>query len=217
VLHCGIDIDQFNGEPAGCRDSVLREFGWTPDVKLVLFVGRLDRALEYLHPKNHKNSWFALNVMRAAVAIDPSVRFIMAGDADHVSAELDRRIGGWGLLEKLRVAGIRKDIPRLMHAADLLLFPSVQEGLGMVAVEAQAAGLPVLASTAVPREAVVIPELYEALSLDESLDSWAQHLIARLAKTRPSLLSCRSALERSPFSIMNSVRNLEKIYRGQAQ
>ncbi|MGA7713409.1 MAG: glycosyltransferase [Rhizomicrobium sp.] len=214
VLHCGIDVDHFNGEPERDRESVLQEFGWMPEIKLVLFVGRLDRALEYPHPKNHKNSWFALNVMRTAIAMDPSLRFIMAGDADHVSVELDRWIGSWGLRDKLRIAGIRKDVPRLMHAADALLFPSVQEGLGMVAVEAQAAGLPVLASTAVPLEAIVVPELYEALSLDQSLDSWAQHLIRLLAKPRLSRQLCQSVFERSPFSIANSARNLEAVYRG---
>lgn len=84
----------------------------------------------------------------------------------------------------------------------------------MVAVEAQAAGLPVLASTAVPLEAIVVPELYEALSLDQSLDSWAQHLIRLLAKPRLSRQLCQSVFERSPFSIANSARNLEAVYRG---
>ena len=82
----------------------------------------------------------------------------------------------------------------------------------MVAVEAQAACLPVLASTAVPREAIVVPELYDALSLDEPLQNWATALLRSIAKPRLPLDVGRRALEVSPFSITNSARKLEAIY-----
>lgn len=82
----------------------------------------------------------------------------------------------------------------------------------MVAVEAQAAGLPVLASTAVPRECVVIPELYSVLALDEPIELWAAALLQIMTKPRLPLEFCRRALESSPFSIANSARRLEEIY-----
>ena len=185
--------------------------------KLILFAGRLDRATEFEHPQNHKNSWFALNVVRAAVERQPSVRFLMAGAGEHSRQDLESRIESWGLKDNLRLIGVRKDIDRLMRAADVLLFPSRQEGLGMVAVEAQAAGLPVLASTAVPRECVVIPELYTALALDEPIELWAAALLQIMTKPRPPLEHCRRALESSPFSIANSARRLEEIYSSTQQ
>jgi glycosyltransferase involved in cell wall biosynthesis len=212
VVHCGFDVARFNAPREPDRESVLREFGWPESTRLVLFAGRMDRALEFEHPQNHKNTWFALNVVRAAVERDPSVRLLMAGADSDVRPELDRRLEGWGLAEKLRLVGIRHDLPRLMRAADALLFPSRQEGLGMVAVEAQAACLPVLASTAVPRECVVIPELYQALRLDTPIEAWAEALLHRMQKTRPSIEHCRRAVEASPFSIANSARRLEEIY-----
>ena len=82
----------------------------------------------------------------------------------------------------------------------------------MVAVEAQAACLPVLASTAVPRECVVIPALYDAVSLGEPVDLWAAALLRAMAKPRLSLEFCRAALESSAFSIANSARRLQDIY-----
>jgi glycosyltransferase EpsF len=214
VLHCGIDVAKFNVPREPDRQSVLDEFGWPKDSKLVLFAGRLDRALQFDHPQNHKNSWFALNVVRAAFEKDSSVRLLMAGAGDDSRKEMDRRIQDWGLQDKLRLIGVRNDIPRLMRAADVLFFPSRQEGLGMVAVEAQAACLPVLASTAVPRECVVIPELYDALSLREPIENWVTALFRTMTKPRPSLEVCRSALESSLFSIVNSARRLEAIYSG---
>jgi len=212
ALHCGFDIGKFNAGRKVDRTSVLREFCWPEDTQLVLFVGRLDRALIFNHPQNHKNSWFAVNVARAALEIQPSVRFLMAGAGDGSRQELESRIQQWGLKEKMRLIGIRRDVARLMRAADVLFFPSRQEGLGMVAVEAQAAGLPVLASSAVPSECVVVPELYHSLSLGDPIEKWADTLIKTITHPRPAPERCRQALENSAFSIENSSQHLMGIY-----
>lgn len=212
TLHCGIDIAKFNGKEGSERASVLDEFGWPRNSKLVLFAGRLDRALEFDHPQNHKNSWLALNIARAAFAMDPDIRLLIAGDGSS-RPELERYVSAWGLSAELRLVGIRRDIDRLMKAADVLLFPSRQEGLGMVPVEAQAAGLPVLASTAVPHEAMVVPSLYDTVALGETTDVWAEALLDRIAKPRPTLANCRAALEASGFNIKTSAHRLEFIYR----
>ena len=83
----------------------------------------------------------------------------------------------------------------------------------MVAVEAQAAGLPVLASRTVPNEAIVVPELYDTMALSQTIEDWATALLARIAKPRPTLLRCRAALEASDFNIEVSARRVEAIYR----
>jgi glycosyltransferase EpsF len=212
VVHCGFDVGKFNRSRQSDRQSVLKEFRWPAEAQIILFAGRLDRAMEFEHPQNHKNSWFALNVVRAAADRQPSVRFLMAGAGESSRQDLESRVESWGLRNNLRLIGVRKDIDRLMRAADVLFFPSRQEGLGMVAVEAQAAGLPVLASTAVPRECVVIPELYSVLALDEPIELWAAALLQIMTKPRLPLEFCRRALESSPFSIANSARRLEEIY-----
>jgi glycosyltransferase EpsF len=211
VLHCGFDVAKFSGPRELDRQSVLHEFGWSPEAKIVLFAGRLDRAMSCRHSQNHKNSWFALNVVRAAAARDPSVRLLMAG-AGEARSDIEHRIKCWGLFDELRLVGVRMDIPRLMRAADVLLFPSVVEPLGLVAVEAQAAGLPVVASTAIPREAVVIPDLYNALSLEQPIERWVDALLNAIASKRPGSDICQSALAASPFSIAASARRLETIY-----
>lgn len=212
TIHCGIDITKFNCADGSERASVLRELGWPEDAKLVLFAGRLDRALELEHQQNHKNSWLALNVAREAFKKDPRIRLVMAG-AGEARSELERHVRAWGLGTELRLVGVRHDIDRLMKAADILLFPSRQEGLGMVAVEAQAAGLPVLASTAVPSEAMVVPGLYDVVSLHEPVQVWAEALLVRIGKPKPSLEHCRAALEASEFNIEISANRVEAIYR----
>lgn len=212
VVHCGIDVEKFSGPRDDDRRSVLSEFGWPDDTRLVLFAGRLDRALEFHHPQNHKNSWLALHIVRAALEKDPSLRLLMAGAGDESREKINGHIADWGLQDRLRLIGVRQDMPRLMRAADVLLFPSHQEGLGMVAVEAQAAGLPVLASTAVPRECVVLPEIYTAVGLEAPVETWSAELLRILAARRPDSAACAAAVRASPFSIANSARALTRIY-----
>jgi glycosyltransferase involved in cell wall biosynthesis len=212
VAHCGFEIDDFSraGEPD--RESVRQEFGWPTDSKLVLCVGRLDLGMSFDHPLNHKNTWFAMNVAAAAIRSDPALRLIVVGAGDERRERLENVVSGWGLSENIRLVGVRRDVARLMRAADVLLFPSRQEGLGMAAVEAQAAGLPVLASTAVPLEAHVVPEIYHALSLEEPVEAWARALADIASAPRPSLAHCRDLMARSAFSIEASARKLEQIY-----
>jgi glycosyltransferase involved in cell wall biosynthesis len=212
AAHCGFNVSLFSKDREFDRASVLREFCWAEETELVLFVGRLDRALEFHHPQNHKNSWFAVNVVRAAVERRPSVRFLMAGAGDCPRKAIESRIEQWGLKDKLRLIGVRKDVARLMRAANVLFFPSRQEGLGMVAVEAQATGLPVLTSTAVPAECVVIPELVHSMPLSEPIDKWADFLVEIMSRPRVPLDLCCRALECSPFSIENSAQRLREMY-----
>lgn len=213
VVHCGFDVDRFQAPREPDRTDVLAEFGWSADSKVILFAGRLDRALAFSHPQNHKNSWLALHVAKRARELDPSIKLIMAGAGD-ARSDLEQHVRGWGAADDLRLVGVREDIARLMRSAEVLLFPSAQEGLGMVAVEAQAAGLPVLASDAVPDEAVVVPELYTSVSLDASVEDWAKALIARIDAPKPNPDDVRERLKRSAFSIDESARRLRAVYSG---
>src|SRR5262249_27828107 len=101
VLHCGIDVGKFNAPRHLDRKSVLNEFGWPDEVRIVLFAGRLDRSMEFDHPQNHKNSWLALNIGRSALGKQPAVRLLMAGDGDESRKELEQRIEHWGLTDQL--------------------------------------------------------------------------------------------------------------------
>ena len=177
ALYCGFDPTRFLGDPVAAKASVSHEFGWPEDAKIILFAGRIDRSLDLGHPQNHKNSGFAVSVGIECARRDSRVRMLLAGAPSPAVAILEGRIAAAGLQGCIRFAGIRKDIERLMLAGDVLLFPSRGEGLGMVAVEAQAAGLPVLVSNAVPRECVVVPELVRFQKVEAGEAAWAADLL----------------------------------------
>src|SRR6185312_1500551 len=135
------------------------------------------------------------------------------GQFSEATATLLDRVERAGLGRRIVFAGVRRDIDRLMTGADALLFPSRAEGLGMVAVEAQAAGIPVLASTGVPRECVVVPELVRFLELDKGPEAWRDELLALAKAPHGDRLEANRLVAASPFAIAFSARRLAELYR----
>jgi len=210
VVHCGFDVSHFQGDKRALHGRVSEEFGWNDGVKIILFVGRLDEPVGM--GKHRKNPRFALEVARECINQDPQVRMIMSGSGAEMKRELEACVESWGLTDKIRLTGIYPDVSRLMLGSDLFLFPSLAEGLGMVVVEAQAAGLRVLTSTGVPREAMVIAECVEFKPLSEGIHAWANEALHLLKMESLNARSCNEAVRHSPFSIENSARSLVQIY-----
>ena len=146
--------------------SVREEFGWPADARRRAVRRPLRRlAGARAHPQPQELRLRGRRGDRLRAPRPDGVRFVFAGPFSEATPILRARIEAAGLGERIAFAGVRRDIGRLMAGADALFFPSRAEGLGMVAVEAQAAGLPVLASTGVPRECVVVPELVRFLAV----------------------------------------------------
>lgn len=210
ALHCGFDVSRFRASGARAREALLAGLGWPEPAKILLFVGRL-----FSHARhNQKNPHFAVEVAAACMRRNPTVRMLFAGgSADPTDQQdMDARIEDLGLADRFRILGQRSDIPELMSASDLLLFPSLAEGLGMVAVEAQAAGLPVLASAAVPAEVSVVPGGVHFLALEQGADVWADEALRILDLPRPDPDRCNDLVAQSPFAIENSARDLLEVY-----
>jgi glycosyltransferase involved in cell wall biosynthesis len=71
---------------------------------------------------------------------------MLAGRRGSVSPRLDAVLRGTGLDGEVRFLGHRDDVPEVLAAADLFVFPSLLEGLGGALIEAMALGLPIVAS-----------------------------------------------------------------------
>ena len=211
ALYCGFDTSRFAVDRHAARASVRQEFGWSDDACVVLFAGRIDQSPDYGHSQNHKNSAFAVSVCIAAALQNPRLHVLFAGPLSPAVPVLEERIAAAGLRARFLFAGVRRDIARLMAASDVLFFPSRGEALGMAAVEAQAAGLPVLASTEVPREAVVVPELVRFRSLDAGQADWTENLL-QLTASPPRVADANRRVAASPFAIKHSARALEELY-----
>lgn len=212
AIHCAFDVKRYTNFHIREKEKLCRELGWAKDVKVILFAGRLDCSLDEHHSQNHKNSVFAIMVLQ--LLKNENIKMIYAGDNECIAEEFSALINSLGLEDRVRLLGIRRDMPELMVGADLLFFPSRAEGLGMVAVEAQAAGLPVIASTAVPAECMIIEKLVHFYSLVDHKEEWAQRISDILDAGREDDTALYKEWEKTDFNVSVSAKKLASVYSG---
>jgi glycosyltransferase involved in cell wall biosynthesis len=73
------------------------------------------------------------------------IRYVFAGDGSH-KTQLQRLVQTLGLREEVSFVGFVKDVPKFLSSIDVLVLPSLHEGLGVAALEGMAAGKPVVAT-----------------------------------------------------------------------
>ena len=204
VIHCGIETHRFRRDEAKAHD-LRQSFGLGTDAKILLFVGRMNA---------YKSPNFVVEVLSHLHQKDTRFAAVFAGSGPY-EVEVRELARQRGLQDRVRVLGWRQDVPELMHACDLLIWPGVEEpkeGLGLGIVEAQAAGLPVLMSRNVPEEAVVVSELVKILSLSEGPQAWAEAATSLLQCARPARHELLTRVEVSSFSIEQSADNIAALY-----
>lgn len=128
-----------------------------------------------------KNQDFLLDVFTKVVEARPNSRLLLVGEGDWES-RLKAKAAQLQIADKVLFYGATNQPEYLYSAMDVFAFPSLFEGLGIVAVEAQASGLPVICSEHIPPEARVTA-LTKALSLNSGVSVWAQMLI----ESKPNL------------------------------
>jgi len=210
VLYYGIDTSLFQA-PQPDALAMRRALGLPDDSRVLLFVGRM---------VSYKNPLFVLDVLAEIANAEPGVFAVFAG-AGPLQNELRERARERGLADRVRALGWRDDTVALMRCSDVFVFPRVEretakvgkEGLGLVVVEAQAAGLMSLLSRAIPDDAIVLPELCETQSLDAGSAAWGAAVRGILAKPKPNQAAALATVERSPFSLEAGFRNLVALHR----
>ncbi len=206
LLFCGIDLAPFHTS-YDCAEA-RAELGIADGMRTIAHVGR------FIYQKNHA---FVLRVFAEVLKRDTRQILLLIGDGP--LEEKARRIAcELGVERNVRFVGSRSDVPRLlMTCADVFLFPSLYEGLGLALVEAQAAGLPCVTSD-VPDESVVIDALVRRISLKQPLEMWVEEIFR--AYDRRGMVGQPGALKRvegGRFNILNSIGEIQSIYSGNAR
>ena len=171
VVNNAIDVDTYEFD-YNRRICMRRELGISGDTLVVGHVGRFAPA------KNHE---FILDVFSEVVRLCSDSILILAGDGD-LRLEMEHKAEVLGIADNVLFLGVRPDVPSLMQAMDVFLMPSVYEGLPLVLVEAQAAGLPCLISNSIPCDCNFKGSVLARKSLAESPSSWAAALVSMRVK-----------------------------------
>jgi glycosyltransferase involved in cell wall biosynthesis len=168
------------------------------DVLLLGCIGRLDPI---------KNLYFSIDIVGKLNELGTNTLLWIIGDGS-LENNLKEYVKKNRLEEKVVFWGERHDIPDLVQALDGLLFPSLREGLGIVAIEAQAAGIPVYASDTVPSE-VNAAGLVEFISLNQTSEFWAKEVAnAKSIKKKDT----REILKNAGYDIQVEGNKLQEFY-----
>ena len=205
VISGGVDTRLFWNRGTQCRRELRSSLGLGSDEYVLLFAGRLVET---------KNPGFCLKVLEhlRCQGVRASLLFVGSGPLETDLAEEASRLG---LSDRVRILGWQDDVAGLMFAADVLLWTALEsqkEGFGLVVVEAQAAGLPVLASRSIPEEAIVIPEVVHFVGLGEGPEAWADAVRWARTAARPSREECLARIEASPSSLEASATAVFSLY-----
>ncbi len=202
ILHCSIDLSPFERQ----IDSVAlrKEIGIPDDAFVMGHVGRFQAM------KNHA---FLVEVLQEVRNRNSNAHLLLVGDGP-LRSEIEAKVKQLDLSKYVHFVGVQKDIPQfMMGAMDVFVMPSIFEGLPMVGIEMQAAGLPFVLSDAISDELDIIPELSCRLSLDQTVEEWADSIL-QIEKNQPTISQQKilSIVKNSSFNIRESIKDLEEIY-----
>ncbi|BAE85109.1 glycosyltransferase [Desulfitobacterium hafniense] len=192
----GIIIDQFIFNSA-IREKMRLELG-LQNCYVMGNVGRLS---------SEKNQAFLLDILVFLKEKCPEAVLLLVGEGEE-RVRLEERAKRLGLSDKVLFYGVSENVPHLLWAMDVLVISSFVEGFGIVAIEAQAAGLPVLCSLGVPPEAGPT-DLVEFLSLDAGAEVWADHIRAGQGAVR---IETAEILKCAGFDIVSTAKIVRSLF-----
>jgi glycosyltransferase involved in cell wall biosynthesis len=206
IFYCGIDLSPFHEADA----AALRPNLGQPEGAFV--IGHVGRFAE------QKNHAFLVEIAAEVAHRDPQMHLLLVGEGE-LRAAVEEQVRRAGLAGRVTFAGARPDVPRLMlHAMDVFVLPSLYEGLPVVGLEAQAAGLPLVTSDAVTPEVARVPHLVRRLPLSAPASAWADAVLAaRDGRRDAARREALAIMAGGPFDIRASVRELERLYLTERQ
>ena len=188
IIYNGIDLGAFK------RTETDRK---SKDFYQIVTVGRITEV---------KNPFFTVKVLKALSVLSKDFKSIWVGTG-HLADSVTAWIQNEGLRKSVSMMGARHDVPQILRNCDLFLLPSLFEGLGIVLVEAQAAGLPCIASDKVPED--VNCGLVEFFPLEKSPKYWAQEISNYMDGKKTMKIDSKRL---SRFDLNNMILQLEQIY-----
>lgn len=153
-----------------------------------------------------KNQIFLVNLMADYVKINSNVILVLVGDGDEKS-NVQERVKSLHLENNVIFAGSRDNVYDFMQMFDIFLFPSLYEGLGIVAIEAQATGLPVIASEGVPKD-IKITDTVKFQNLDDH-KGWLECISSFMNAER---INQSNLVKKNGFDILDTAKNIYEMY-----
>ncbi|WP_028973499.1 glycosyltransferase family 1 protein [Spirochaeta cellobiosiphila] len=196
VITNGIELKKYSFNPI-IREKKRNELG----ISTQYVIGHIGR----FHPQ--KNHFFLLKLMFELLKKSKDISMVLVGDGQ-TRQEIEKISQRMGMKDNIIFAGVRSDIPELLQSFDLFILPSLFEGLGIVAIEAQASGLPCLVSEGIPNEAFVTNNIAK-LSLKDPIKLWINWILSHLEYYREDKID---VIDGKGYNIIETASYLQNFY-----
>lgn len=165
----------------------------------------------FLEQKNHA---FLVEILRCISDKSDNVSFVLLGDGE-LKPQIERKVKDYGLMEKTIFTGNVDNVSDWLQVMDGMLLPSLFEGLPLVSIEWQLAGLPSVLSDNIDKECAA-SDLVSFLSLEDKPEIWADEILRKIAENQRSISSENSIelLRGKGFLLSTNVNKLKEIYIG---
>jgi glycosyltransferase involved in cell wall biosynthesis len=203
LIRSGIELDVYS-HPTVTREAMRARIGVPRDALVVICVGRLARQkapLELLAAFEH------------LAGARGDAHLVMVGDGPQ-REEVQAAVARMGLQDRVHLLGLRRDVPELMHAADVFALSSHWEGLPRVFPQAMAAGLPIVATRVAGAADAIDPGDNGWLVEVGDMDGFGRHLIALASDPElRSRMGARGRQRVEEFSARRMVEQLGALYQ----
>lgn len=166
----------------------------------VVHIGSFNRI------KNHR---FIIEIFREIIKINPNSKLFLVGEG-LLKAEIMELVSKLDLNIHVIFLGSRSDVPNLLQAMDLFLFPSLYEGLPLSLIEAQTSGILCAISDTIPEEAILVPANVKVYALKNSAKFWAKEIIWESASFKRTDVT--AIIKDGGYDINDNVTKLEEKY-----
>ena len=197
IVKNGIDCHQFYYSKE-VRNRLRKQWGLDDKCFVVGHIGRFNLQ------KNHE--WIA-RIFSEIVNFNPNAYLVLIGEGP-LRKSIEEKLKFMGLSEKVKFLGIRSDVHKLLNAFDVMLFPSLHEGLPVTLIEAQSVGLPCLISDRISPEVDMGAGLIHYESLSSTPKSWAYRALLMDDRVEDT----HSYIKKNGYDIKDSAAWLESFY-----
>ena len=164
ILNNGIDVEKYAYDEL-LQKEIRKELGLKDNAFVVGTVGRFTEA---------KNIFFIVDIIREMMNCDPDFHFLWAGTGE-LKKQLEEYMKRNEVEKCVTMLGVRDDIPRVLQALNVFILPSKFEGLPVIGVEVQAAGVPLICSDHVSKE-LKMSDCVTFLPID-STEKWVSAIL----------------------------------------
>jgi len=197
IINNGIDTEKFKYDEE-IRKIYRKKFNLIDN----FVIGNVARFVE------QKNHIFLINIFVELKKLKKNAKLILVGNGI-LEDEIMKKIQQEKIEQDVIILKERDDVNCILQMLDVFCFPSKYEGLGIVAIEAQATGIRCIISDGVPKSVMITPNI-EQIALDKPPKFWAEEIIKKASKKNEK--DTKKYLLAEGYDIKENTKQIEELY-----